>query len=156
VFVVDANALVYAADPDSEFHARCRRRLEQWRSQATPWYLAWGICYEFLRICTHPHVFREPWPLTDGWRFLETILVTPSVGVLLPTERHAEVLRELIAATPHLRGNILHDAHTAALMREHGIKQIYTLDSDFHRFPFLTILDPTRRQPGCALGLTLR
>jgi predicted nucleic acid-binding protein len=42
-----------------------------------------------------------------------------------------------------LRGNILHDAHTAALMREHGIKEIYTRDMDFHRFPFLTVLDPT-------------
>ena len=64
--------------------------------------------------------------------------------MLLPTARHMTLLREVIAEVPHLRGNILHDAHTAVLMREHGIKQIYTRDSDFHRFPFITVIDPTR------------
>jgi predicted nucleic acid-binding protein len=62
--------------------------------------------------------------------------------VLLPTARHMVLLSEVIAELPHLRGNILHDAQTAVLMREHGIKQIYTRDSDFHRFPFLTAIDP--------------
>jgi predicted nucleic acid-binding protein len=41
-----------------------------------------------------------------------------------------------------LRGNLLHDAHTAILMREHGIRRIYTRDADFHRFRFLEVLDP--------------
>jgi predicted nucleic acid-binding protein len=54
------------------------------------------------------------------------------------------LLSALVSEIPHLRGNILHDVHTAALMREHGIRQIYTRDSDFHRFPFLTVIDPTR------------
>lgn len=52
------------------------------------------------------------------------------------------VLGEIIAASPHLRGNILHDAHTAVLMREHGIREIYTRDTDFHRFSFIKVIDP--------------
>jgi len=36
----------------------------------------------------------------------------------------------------------MHDLRTAALMREHGIKRIYTRDTDFHRFPFLEPIDP--------------
>jgi predicted nucleic acid-binding protein len=47
-----------------------------------------------------------------------------------------------VAELPALRGNLLHDAHTAVLMREHGIRTIYTRDSDFHRFPFLEVVDP--------------
>jgi predicted nucleic acid-binding protein len=39
-------------------------------------------------------------------------------------------------------GNLVHDAHTAALMREHGIRRIYTRDTDFHRFPFVEPIDP--------------
>ena len=62
--------------------------------------------------------------------------------MLLPTARHSALLSEIIAEVPQLRGNILHDLHTAALMREHGIKEIYTRDMDFHRFPFVTVLDP--------------
>ena len=34
------------------------------------------------------------------------------------------------------------DARTAILMREHGISTIYTRDTDFNRFPFLTVIDP--------------
>ena len=142
MFVVDTNVLVYAADPDSAFHPRCRRRLETWRGQASPWFLTWSICYEFLRVCTHPRVFRRPLTIADGWRFLETVFRSPSVEFLRPTERHRAVLGEVVAEVPRLRGNVLHDVHTAVLMREHGIKEIYTRDTDFHRFPFVTVLDP--------------
>ena len=142
MFVVDTNVLVYSADPDSELHQLCRRRMELWREQASPWYVSWGICYEFLRVCTHPRVFRQPWKIAQGWQFLESIFDSPSAGVLLPTAQHAALLCEIIAEAPQLRGNILHDVHTATLMREHGIKEIYTRDMDFHRFPFVTVLDP--------------
>ena len=43
---------------------------------------------------------------------------------------------------PDLRGNLVHDAHTAVLMREHGVRDIFTRDTDFHRFPFLRVIDP--------------
>lgn len=29
----------------------------------------------------------------------------------------------------------------AILMREHGIRRIYTRDTDLHRFPFLEVID---------------
>ncbi len=142
MFVVDTNVLIYSADPDSELHRPCRRRLEIWRQQTSPWYVSWSICYELLRLCTHPRIFRRPWTLAQGWRFLESIFDSPSLGVLLPTARHTALLGEVVAQLPELRGNILHDTHTAVLMREHGIRQIYTRDSDFHRFPFITVIDP--------------
>lgn len=144
MFVVDTNVLVYAAGPDSEFHQRCRRRLESWREQASPWYLTWSICYEFLRVYTHPQVFRQPLGMVEGWHFLEKVFASTNVELPLPTERHLAVLGEVVAEVPQLRGNILHDVHTAVLMREHGIKEIYTRDMDFHRFRFLKVLDPAR------------
>jgi predicted nucleic acid-binding protein len=80
----------------------------------------------------------------SAWNFLKTVLNSPAAGILSPTNRHRELLSQTIAEVPHLAGNILHDVHTAVLMREHGIRQIYTRDSDFHRFPFITVIDPTR------------
>jgi hypothetical protein len=142
MFVIDTNILIYAANQDMEFHDRCRQTVEQCRAGNSPWYVSWPICYEFLRVCTHPNILPKPWSLGAAWRFLNILLASPGASVLLPTSRHAELLNELIAEVPHLRGNILHDAHTAVLMREHGIKEIYTRDTDFHRFPFLTIIDP--------------
>jgi len=141
---IDTNVLVYAANPRAPFHESCRRYLELRRHAASPWYLSWPVCYEFLRICTHTRIFPKPWTVAAGWNFLTALLESASAHVLLPTARHGEILAEVISEVPHLRGNILHDTHTAVLMREHGIKQIYTRDSDFYRFPFLTVIDPTR------------
>lgn len=50
---------------------------------------------------------------------------------------------EVFAELPHLAGSAMHDAQTAVLMREHGIRRIYTRDTDLHRFPFLEPVDPT-------------
>ena len=144
MFVVDTDILVYASDPDAELHRTCRERLEDWGAHLSPWYVSWPICYEFLRICTHPRVFRKPWPIAAGWEFLEVVLARPSAGTLLPTAQHLAVLGDVIRDVPQVRGNVLHDVHTAVLMREHGIKEIYTCDMDFHRFAFLRVLDPRR------------
>lgn len=112
------------------------------RADPAAWYLTWGIVYEFMRVVTHPRVFRNPWSTDDAWRFVRTLLSSPSAGVLIETARHEAAIAETIRAVPDLRGNLLHDAHTAVLMREHGIRKILTRDSDFHRFPHVEIVDP--------------
>lgn len=143
MFVVDTNILIYAADRSSPFHAACRKKIEEWRGQSAPWYATWGILYEFLRVITHPRVFRQPWGVSQAWSFVEAVLASPTFGLLTPSERHARVAAEVLKSGEHLRGNLIYDARTAVLMREHGIKRIYTRDMDFHRFPFLEPVDPT-------------
>jgi predicted nucleic acid-binding protein len=103
---------------------------------------AWSILYEFLRVITHPRVLRNPWTLGQAWNFVDSILASPGLGVLVETERHAAVADQVLRDLPHLQGNLLHDAHTAVLMLEHGIRRICTRDADFHRFPFLEVVDP--------------
>jgi toxin-antitoxin system PIN domain toxin len=142
MFVVDTNILVYAADEDSPFYGRCRELLEEWRIRTSPWYVTWGILYEFLRVITHPRVFRNPWPVLKAWEFAEAILSSTSLSFLIAGERHSDVVAEVLKNIPSLSGNILHDAQTAILMQEHGIRRIYTRDTDFHRFPFLEPIDP--------------
>ena len=135
MFVVDTNILIYASNADAPEHLACRERLDAWRSRAGAWCLTWGICYEFLRVTTHPRVLERPLSARDAWRFLESLLASPGVSLLVPTERHAVVLTELIDRVPDLRANLVHDATTVVLMHEHGIRRIYTRDTDFHCFP---------------------
>lgn len=142
MLVVDTNVLVYAADADSSFHVRCRDWLEGHRGRADAWYTTWAILYEFLRVTTHPRVMRRPWSAPAAWGFVKALLASPGLGVLTPTQRHAEVAEQVIGEVPYLAGNLLHDAHTATLMREHGIRRIVTRDTDFHRFSFLETVDP--------------
>ncbi len=142
--VVDTNILVYAADRDSPQHDACRSWLEEQRQQTGAWYSTWSIAYEFLRVTTHPLVMRKPWRVNEAWGFVEALLGSPGFAMLAPTPRHASVAKDVLAHQPGLSGNLLHDAHTAILMREHGIRRICTHDMDFHRFTFLEVLDPLR------------
>jgi toxin-antitoxin system PIN domain toxin len=142
VFVVDTNVLVYAANADDQAHEPCRKALESWRRQQGAWYITWGIVYEFLRVATHPKVLRKPWTVQKAWKFIEVLVASPGLDILQETERHEVVVKEIFQDIPHLSGNIIHDTHTAALMQEHGIRRIYTRDTDFHRFPFLQVIDP--------------
>ena len=144
MLAVDTNVLVYAADADSQFHSPCRDWLERQRSRPDAWYTTWAILYEFLRVTTHPRVMRRPWSAAAAWEFVTALLASPGLAVLVPTLRHADVAAELISEMPHLAGNLLHDAHTAILMREHGVARICTRDNDFHRFAFLEVIDPLR------------
>ncbi len=142
MLVVDTNVLVYASDVSSRFHQPCRRWLEQQRSRPGAWYTTWPILYEFLRVTTHPRVMRQPWSVSAAWDFVTALLASPGLAVLAATQRHADVATDVLAELPHVAGNLVHDAHTAILMREHGIRQICTRDTDFNQFPFLDVIDP--------------
>lgn len=142
MFVVDTNVLVYAANEDAPEGRRCREQLMAWREQASPWYLTWGVLYEFLRIVTHRRVLRSPWTIEGAWEFVAALLDSPSLHVLTETDRHEHVLRAVVAEVTGLKGNLVHDVHIATVMREHGIRRIVTRDGDFRRFPFLEVIDP--------------
>lgn len=144
MLLVDTNVLVYAANVDSQFHEPCRDWLARQRARPDAWYTTWPVLYEFLRVTTHPRVMRRPWTAAAAWQFVTALLASPGLGVLVQTQRHAEVASNVMSELPHLAGNLLHDAHTAILMREHGVRRICTRDADFTRFPFLEVIDPLR------------
>jgi predicted nucleic acid-binding protein len=79
-----------------------------------------------------------------AWKFVTTLLASPGFAILVPTHRHADIAAEVILESPHLAGNLMHDAQTAILMREHGIRRICTRDTDFNQFAFLEVIDPLR------------
>ena len=140
--VFDTNVLVHAAREDSEFHVPCQRRVAEAATGPIDAFLTWNVCYEFLRVITHHRIYPQPWSLQDGCNFLTALLTSPGFSLLLPTPDHLPILLQVAAELPDIRGNLVHDMHTAVLMREHGITQICTLDSDFRRFPFLEIVNP--------------
>jgi hypothetical protein len=142
VLLVDTNLLVYAANTKSPLHATASAWLDRQRARPDAWYTTWPILYEFLRVTTHPSVMRPAWTLAKAWSFVSGLLASPALSMLVETDRHRRVAETVFSELPFLAGNILHDAHTAILMREHGIRRICTRDTDFHRFPFLEVVDP--------------
>lgn len=152
MFAVDTNVLVHAVDTRSPFHAPCAAALSRWRAQPGGWFVTWSVVYEFVRLVTHPRKVHRPVSVAAAWRMVEALLRSPGLRVLVATPRHAEVARAVFEETPGLTGNLAHDAHIAILMREHGVRTIYTRDADFFRFPFLEPIDPVRppAPPGVA------
>ena len=139
--------LVYAANADSPFHRDCLSAVDRWRRSETAWFTSWGVLYEFMRVTTHPRVLTSPWTAERSWTFVRGLLAAPGFQLLVPTARHAAVAEECLRDAPRLAGNVFHDVHLAVLMREHGIRRVFTADSDFRRFSWVEVEDPTRPVP---------
>ena len=142
MFVVDTNLLIFAADEESPRQERMRGLLAEWGSDPEAWFITWSVVYEFLRVATHRSIFAHPLSFADAWSFIDSLRSSPSFGVLVETERHAEVVRDLTLEYPRISGNRLHDLHIAALMKEHGVVEIRTADLAFHEFKFLRVVNP--------------
>ena len=142
MFVIDTNLLLYAVNPDSRDHERAHELVEAWRRGDRSWFVTWGIVYEFLRVSTHRNVFAEPLDLRTARNWIAVLLASPRAGTLVETDRHDEVLEELVTLHPRVSGNTVHDLHTVALMKEYGVAEIRTADTDFHQFRFLRVVNP--------------
>jgi toxin-antitoxin system PIN domain toxin len=142
VFFVDTNILVYAVNLAAPERPAASAALNQWLRGTEQWCLSWQVVYEFLRATTHRKSFRKPLTPSQAWRFIEGVLAGPVVELLAETGRHGDVLSDLLAQFPEVRGSAVHDLHLVALMKEHGISEIRTTDADFRRFPFLRVVNP--------------
>lgn len=140
-FAIDANVLLYASDGDSPFHHAALRFVEQCARGPELVVLPWPTVMAYLRIATHPAIFARPLTPEDAMGNIEALLVRPHVQVLGEADHFWNVFREVTAAVV-TRGNLVPDAHLAAILREHGVRDLYTRDRDFRKFDFLRIRDP--------------
>ena len=140
--IVDANILLYAVDESSDFHRPARTWLEEALNGPGRVGLPWPTLTAFLRISTHPRAARDPLTAREAWDFIADWLDASSAWIPKPGPRHAEVFRRL-SVDVGLQGNLISDAHLAALAIEHGVG-ICSADSDFARFPGLAWVNPLR------------
>jgi toxin-antitoxin system PIN domain toxin len=140
--IVDTNILLYAANRDAAEHTVAREFLLRVGTGPDQWYLTEGILYEFLRVATHPKVFAQPLTWQEAIEFIRRLVDNPRFRVLAAGEQHWSLLGELLAHLTHPSGNLFFDIRTAVLMREHGVREIYTSDVDFLQFPGLKAINP--------------
>jgi uncharacterized protein len=140
VRAVDTNVLIYSEIVSSTHHRAAREVLTKLAEGHLPWAIPWPCVYEFLRVVTHPRVFSPPVPVSVALDDLDQILTSPALVLLSETARHSEVLREVVSKSG-ATGNLVHDAHIAALCIEHGVSELITGDRDFSRFP-LRVINP--------------
>ena len=143
---LDTNVLVYAANEDAPQHDVCRALIEGIDSDGRqgdlePLCLTWSVVYEFLRVITHRSVLDHPFSIDHAWATVASLLDLPHVQILGPGPQHADHAMRMLAA-PGVNGNLVFDAHVAAVLAEHGVRRVYTFDQDFHRFPGVEVVNP--------------
>jgi uncharacterized protein len=140
VILVDVNILVYAHINAAQQHAAAREWLDRQINGFSRVGLPWASLLGFLRLTTNPRVLERPLQMASAWEQVAAWLACETVWIPSPTERHADVLAELLAQ-PGVHGNLVSDAHLATLAIEHGLT-LCSADGDFARFSNLKWINP--------------
>ena len=140
-FAIDANLLLYASDEESPHHERAMAVLDEVALGPELVYLFWPTVMAYLRIATHPAIFRLPLSHADARANVDSLLRLPHVHAAGEGDtfwgRFTGVADD-VAPT----GNLVPDAHLAALMLENGVRTIWTRDRDYRKFTGIRVRDP--------------
>jgi uncharacterized protein len=141
VIAVDTNILVYAHRADSPFHQAALERIVSLAEGAVLWAIPWPCLHEFLAIVTHPRIYAPPTPLARALDQIDAWVESPILRSLAETETHWPGLRALLTHA-RIAGPQVHDARIVALCRQHGVRELWSADRDFGRFPELRVVNP--------------
>jgi toxin-antitoxin system PIN domain toxin len=141
MIAVDTNVLVYAHRADAPQHEVARRRIASLAAGLGAWAIPWPCVHEFLNIVTHPRIYDPPTPLDLALDQVAAWLEAPTLQLLAEAPGHWARLSQL-ARRAALRGPQVHDARIAAICLEHGVRELWTADRDFGRFPDVATTNP--------------
>ena len=140
-FAVDVNILLYATFPETPFNERARAFMDACIQDGVLFYLAWPTVMGYLRISTSAAAFKQPLTPAEAMTNIESLMRLPHVRFLSETDDFWGVYRGLASETT-IRGKLVPDAHLVAILRQHGIRTLYTHDRDFRKFASLEVRDP--------------
>lgn len=140
-YSLDVNILLYASDRSSNRHQEALRFLETRSADPDLLCLAWPTLLSYLRIATHPRIFAQPLSPSEALANIESLTGLGRTHVIGEEEGFLGVYREVSRGFA-VRGNLVPDAHLAALLRQHEIRTLYTTDADFRKFECLDVQNP--------------
>lgn len=143
MILVDANLLLYAEDSLSEPHAAARTWWDRQLSGVEPVGLCWPVVSAFLRIGTNARLHQRPLTLKEAVERVQSWFDQPCVRVLQPGDHHWTIFQQMLRSGNAV-GNLVSDAHLAALAVEHNCV-LQSTDADFSRFRGLKWRNPLRQ-----------
>lgn len=137
---VDANILVYASNQGDPVHPQAIELVQRLAAGPDLLYLFWPVVLGYLRIVTHPAILPKPLGAREAAANAEALLRRPHVR----TPGEGDGFWELFRSTSRdqARGNDVPDAHVVTLMRQHGVRRIYSRDSGLRRYAEVEVIDP--------------
>jgi toxin-antitoxin system PIN domain toxin len=140
-YSLDVNVLLYASDISSDRHAPARRFLESCAAGPELLYLTWPTLMSYLRIATHPRIFSAPLSPEDAVGNVTALIELPHVRPVSELDGFLDAYKHVAGKMP-VRGNLVPDAHIAAILLQHGVRTLYSSDRDFRKFESLDVRDP--------------
>ena len=128
MLIVDANVLLNAVNQRAREHGVAQRWLGASLAGAETVGFAWTVVLAFLRVATHATILPRPLGRQEA------------TDVVEPTARHLALLAGLLERAG-TAGNLVNDAHLAALALEHGAT-VVSFDRDLGRFEGVRTLVP--------------
>ncbi len=141
MIAVDTNLLVQAHRRDLPLHDAARARIQELAGGAGAWAIPWPCVAEFLAVVTNLRIFVKPTPLATALEQVEAWLASPSAVLLSEGEELWPTFRRMLESG-RVAGGQVHDGRIAALCIAHGIRELWTADRDFGRFPGLRVRNP--------------
>lgn len=140
MILVDANILLYAEDALSDHHRAARTWWDAQLSGTSPVALCWPVLTAFVRIATNPRLHKRPLTLIESCERLRSWFDQPCLCVIQPTDNHWPIFQRALISAKAI-GNLVSDAHLAALAIEHNC-ELCSTDTDFAKFPGLKWKNP--------------
>lgn len=134
--VIDANVLIAAASNDHAHHRVAAAWLQEARNAREALALSTVVALAFLRITTHSKIHEMPLTSAQALEWLTAFMRTPAACWVHPANDHLRALERML--TGPVVGNLVMDAHLAALALENGAS-VVTFDRDFMRFKGLRV-----------------
>jgi len=140
-YSLDVNVLLYASDRSSTRYEAAGAFLESCAAGPEVLCLTWATLMSYLRMATHPRIFSTPLSPAEAFGNVSALLVLPHVRAVSELDGFADVYQH-VTADLVVRGNLVPDAHLAAVLFQHGVRTLYSSDRDFGKFPTLDVRDP--------------
>jgi uncharacterized protein len=144
VIAVDTNLLVYAHRRESTFHDEARQVIGTLAASRATWAIPWPCLHEFYGVVTNSRAFKPVSTIAQASAQVSEWLGSPSLVFLHEGPNHWSKLLELLT-TGHVVGGMVHDARIAAICLDHDVREFWTADRDFNRFPSLAVRNPLVR-----------
>ena len=92
-------------------------------------------------MATHPRIFDSPLSPDHALHNIEQLVSLPHVRTIGEQDGFLKTWRQVTRDVP-TRGNLAPDTHLAVVLKQNGVRTLYTRDRDFLKYSFLKIRDP--------------
>jgi toxin-antitoxin system PIN domain toxin len=141
MIAIDTNILVYAHRPESPFFDKANAQVRDLAEGGQTWAIPWPCVSEFYSVVTNPKMIDVPTPPEAAIAQLDAWMESPTLTLLGETRGSWAVLRNQLI-DGKVVGRRAHDARIAALCLAHGVRELWTADRDYGRFPALRSRNP--------------